>query len=101
MGTALASPGLIEAKETGVDVMERAGFLGQRVAFETKVLLFVETGFDHEFHVGVNGESVGSTGIPVEFVTESGGILERERTIDAKVCPGMLIGLARNALHSL
>ena len=76
--------------------MEGAGLLRKGVPFGTEVLLLVKGGLYHKLHVGVNGQSIGSGGIPLERGTERLGVLKGERTVLTKVGPGVLIGLGRN-----
>ena len=96
VGAALARPGLVDAKKTGVDVVKGAGLLGQGVALGAEVLLLVEGRLDDQFHVGVDGQNVGSGGIPVELVAELFGVVEGLAAIDAKVRPGMVVRSAGN-----
>ena len=76
MGGPDALKGLIYAKEARIDIVERAGLLGQTVALGAQVLLFIEGGFHDELHIGINSEGIRPGGIPFEFLAEGLGILK-------------------------
>jgi len=96
VGRTDALPGLVNAQKTGVNVMERAGLLGQRVALLTKVLLLVKGGLYYELHIGVDDEHIGSGGVPVELVAELLGVIEGLGAINTEVGPRVIIGLGGN-----
>ena len=96
MGAADTGPGLIETKKTGIDVVECPCLLCKAVAGSLEVRLFVKRGFDHELHIGINGQSIGFREVPLELFAQGFGIEERLSSALSKIDPGVFIGLGWN-----
>ncbi len=90
VGCADAPPRLVQAQQTSVRIVERAGLLNQTIPLFVQGL-FRKRGGRLELHVCVNRKRIGGRGIPAEGDTKELRVLKGKGAIHTEIRPRMLV----------